>query len=336
MDELDKLRQKLQNNPANQEGQRQNNSNGLYPFWNTPVDTTVTLRFLPDADEDNIMFWRERQIISIPFASVEGHPEMEDVIVQVPCVKMYGKNEKCPINEETKAWWKTDKEDYARRYWPKKTYLYQGFVRSSGFDEENPPENPIRRFVMNKNIHSMIEASILDPEMEHMPTDYDNGTDFKIVKRQGPKYADYSTSSFARKESPLTDDERKAIDEFGLYDLGSFLPKRPTEDELNVMYQMFVESLKDSQSVFRLEWANYYRPRGVDLDMSKVPNAGASESLKGNESVANVTTESTQKSEPEPEPEPEPAQKAPEPEADNGGGSDTDDIVAQLKNRINK
>ena len=342
--ELDKLREQIQNTGANNTF-RQNNSNGFYPFWNTPTDTTVTLRFLPDGDEDNVRFWRERQIIQIPFANVEGHPELENIVVEVPCVKMYGKNEKCPIQEETRPWWKTDKEDYARRYWPKKTYIYQGFVRSSGFEEEEPPENPIRRFVVNKTIHTMIEASIMDPEMESMPTDYDNGTDFKIVKRQGPKYADYSTSSFARKESPLTEDERESIDKFGLFDLSTFLPKKPSQEALDVMYDMFLESLKDQQSTYKLEWAEYFRPKGAQLDTSKVSGGTAArETLNTNESVAdtvknnNAETPMEEESKPEPQPQKETASKESNEESagEEKGGANADDILSQLRDRINK
>lgn len=329
MSDLDKIRERL-NNSNGGGGNSQSNSGAFYPFWNAPVDTTVSIRFLPDGDENNVFFWRERQIIRIPFASVEGHPELENVIVEVPCMKMYGKNEVCPIQAETKPWWKTEKEDLARRYWPKKTYLYQGFVRASELQEDETPENPIRRFVINKPIHQMIEAALMDPEMENTPTDYDNGTDFKIVKRQGAKYYDYSTSSFARKESALTQDERDAIDQFGLFDLSTFLPKKPDENEQKVIYEMFLESLKGDDATYRLEWANTFRPKGVELNVSATSSAG-------NTSTSSSTkTEEKEESASKPEKVEEKEPETPESnDSKEEGSGKADDILAQLRSRIN-
>ena len=39
----------------------------IYPFWNMDTDSTAVIRFLPDADNSNTFFWRERQIIKMTF-----------------------------------------------------------------------------------------------------------------------------------------------------------------------------------------------------------------------------------------------------------------------------
>ena len=75
-------------------GSRSFGASASYPFWDAPNNTTTVLRFLPDSDPNRIYFWRERQVIGIPFATVEGHPELTNVIVEVPCVKMYNKKKR--------------------------------------------------------------------------------------------------------------------------------------------------------------------------------------------------------------------------------------------------
>ena len=60
--------------------------NAIYAFWNISEGTTSTLRFLPDSDEENTFFWKERQMIRLAFPGVKGQDEGRNVTVQVPCV----------------------------------------------------------------------------------------------------------------------------------------------------------------------------------------------------------------------------------------------------------
>ena len=213
-----------------------------YPFWNIPMNSTATIRFLPDGDDNNSYFWVERQIIKMPFPGVKGGDTNKPITVSVPCLDMYGK--KCPIQAETKDWWNDPAMvDQARTYYKKRTYLYQALVVSSPFKEEKPPENPVRRLVINKSIHDKIKASLMDPDIEDMPTDFDNGLDFRLIKTQQGKYANYDTSSFARKTRSLNEEEREAIEKHGLFDLKSFLPKEPDEKTVKLIMEMFEDSV---------------------------------------------------------------------------------------------
>ena len=108
---------------------------------------------------------------------------------------------------------------------------------------EETPENPIRRFVIGPQIFKLLKAALMDPDMENLPTDYDAGTDFRLTKTQKGQYADYSTSNWARKERSLNEAERQAIETHGLFDLNEFMPKRPSQDELNVIMEMFEASV---------------------------------------------------------------------------------------------
>ena len=101
----------------------------------------------------------------------------------------------------------------------------------------------------------------MDPDMENLPTDYAAGLDFNIKKTSKGGYADYNTSTWARKETALNADEAEAIEKFGLYDLNDFLPKQPTDVELKVIKEMFEASV-DGQPYDPDRWANYYKPSG--------------------------------------------------------------------------
>lgn len=239
----------------------------MYPFWDINEGTTAKIRFLPDADNANPYFWVERSMIRLPFSGIVGQ-STTPVVVQVPCVEMYGKGNTCPILNEVRPWWNDPKlEEKARNYWKKKSYIFQGFVRENPLTEDNPPENPIRRFVISPQIFNIIKTALLDPEMESMPTDYDNGLDFIVAKTMKGKYADYTTSKWSRKESALNQEELEAIDEFGLFNLSEFLPKKPSEVELKVMFEMFTASL-NNEPYDPVAWGDYYRPYGMNTQTS--------------------------------------------------------------------
>ena len=122
--------------------------------------------------------------------------------------------------------------------------------------------NPIRRFIISPQIFNLIKNALMDPDMENLPTDYTGGLDFTIKKTSKGGYADYSTSTWARKESALTAQEQAAVDQFGLYNLSDFLPKRPGEVELKVIKEMFEASV-DGQPYDPDRWGAYFKPPGL-------------------------------------------------------------------------
>jgi hypothetical protein len=200
--------------------------NAIFAHWNIPEGTSASLRFLPDADENNTFFWKERQMIRLQFPGVKGGDENKPVTVQVPCVEMWG--EQCPVHAEIRPWFKDPTmEDMGRKYWKKRSYIFQGFVAQSEMQEDSVPENPIRRFVISPQIYKIISSALMDPEFQEIPTDYEAGTDFKIVKSTKGQYADYSTSNWGRRERSLDQVERDAIATHGLFNLNDFLPKKP-------------------------------------------------------------------------------------------------------------
>ena len=251
--------------------------NSIYCHWNMDEGTTATLRFLPDADTNNPYFWTERQIIKLPFNGVKGDSASKRIEVQVPCVEMYGPEYHCPILAEVRPWYKDETlKELANKYWKKRAYLFQGFVRANPIGDDKAPANPIRRFVISPQIFTIVKASLMDPEMEELPTDFLRGLDLNIKKTSKGGYADYSTSTWARKESALTDAEQAAIDTHKLYNLSDFLPKKPGEAELRIIKEMFDASV-DGKPYDLERWGQYYRPWGLDAPAGTTPAAPAAE-----------------------------------------------------------
>lgn len=243
---------------------RQNNfDRTTYPFWNLETGKESTVRFLPDADTSNGFFWVEKQMIKLPFAGIKGESDNRPVIVNVPCVEMYNDGSVCPIIAEIRPWWNDPSlKEMARTYYKKRSFIYQGLIVEDGLNEEEVPENGVRRLDIGPQLHEIIKASLVDPDMEVNPTDYVDGSDFRILKSSKGEYADYSTSKFRAKSRPLSADEAGIIDTYGLKELKSYLPKKPTAEEMEIIKEMFQASV-DGEPYDADAWGQYFRPAGM-------------------------------------------------------------------------
>ena len=263
MASLAEIRAKLAEQQNRTTGSTGGGDNAIYPHWNMQEGKEAVVRFLPDGNSDNTFFWVERAMIKLPFAGVKGESDNRNVIVQVPCVEMYNDGTACPILSEVRPWFKDKSlEDMGRKYWKKRSYIFQGFVADDPLNEESTPENPIRRFIIGPQIFQIIKGALMDPELEELPTDYMRGVDFRIKKTSKGGYADYSTSQWSRRERALSDTEKAAVDSHGLFNLNDFLPKKPTEVELKVMKEMFEASV-DGEAYDMDRWGQYFRPAGM-------------------------------------------------------------------------
>jgi len=329
---LAEIRAKLKEAESRTGGSNQSSGgdNAIYPFWNLKEGEQSTVRFLPDGDQSADFFWKERLMIKLPFAGVKGETDSRPVQVQIPCMEMYG--ESCAILNEVRGWFKDPTlEDMGRKYWKKRSYIFQGFVTENGLNEDSLPENPIRRFIIGPQIFQLIKSALLDPDMEELPTDYTAGVDFRIVKTSKGGYADYSTSNWARRERPLTEAEKSAIEKHGLFNLNDFLPKKPTDVEIKVMQEMFQASV-DGEAYDPERFGQYFRPAGMAARTGD-PNVAAS-------SNATATSQSAPATAPAPAAEPvveatatptAPAVEAEAPKTDNKA----EDILAMIRSRQN-
>ena len=290
--------------------------NAIFPFWNIPENSTAILRFLPDGDASNDFPWRERQIINLDFPGVKGGDENKRITVKVPCVEMW--KETCPVHAEIRPWYKDPSlKEEANKYWKKRSYIFQGFAVQSSLAEETVPENPIRRFIINTSIFNIIKAGLMDPEMESLFTDYDNGTDFRLTKTTKGQYADYTTSNFARRERGLSEVERAAIEQYGLFSLNDFMPKKPSKEEVDVIYDMFKASV-DGELYDPQRWGQFFKPSGFMTDND----------TSSRETVSKPVSKPTvvQSNDEEPPFDPDPA---PSPESKKN----VNDILSMIRNR---
>jgi hypothetical protein len=328
MASLAEIRAKLKEQETRSSGGSQGGGdNAIYPFWNMKEGESGTLRFLPDGNADNTFFWAERLMIKLPFAGVKGETDSRPVQVQIPCMEMYG--ETCNILNEVRGWFKDPSlEDMGRKYWKKRSYVFQGFVTDNPLADDNTPENPIRRFIIGPQIFQIIKQALMDPDMEELPTDYTAGVDFRLNKTSKGGYADYGTSNWARRERPLADNEMAAVNTHGLFNLNDFLPKKPDEVAQKAMQEMFEASV-DGEAYDAERWSNYFRPAGMQ--------ARTGDPMKAASPQATATSQSAPAPAPTPAPvaapvvaEATPA-AAPAAEAPAEGGAQ--DILAMIRAR---
>ncbi len=352
------LRAKLQaQENRSQQNQQQSKKIGgdksIFPHWNLTDGSSSLLRFLPDADSENVYFWTERQMIKLPFAGIKGQNENKEVVVQVPCIEMYGESKKCPLLAEVRTWYKDKSlEETANKYWKKRSYILQGFVRQNGLQDDETPENPIRRFIVTPQIFKNIKKSLLDPDFNVMPSDFNQGLDFKVIRTKNPGgYADWSTSDWAFMKGPtaLTEAERAAIELHGLYNLRDFLPKEPSESELKIIKDLFEASV-DGRMYDPDKWAAYYKPWGLQTGGSSsddvVGEEGSYESVKKVSVPVSNPTQTVQKAASTVEDDSPPwdtteyetmrVSQVSASTSQPASGSKTQDLLAMIRSRQNK
>ena len=323
---LAEIRAKLQEAQGKSTGQSTGGGdNAIYPHWNMQEGKEAVIRLLPDGNTNNTFFWVERAMIKLPFAGIKGETDSRPVQVQVPCVEMYNDGTACPILSEVRGWFK-DKalEEMGRKYWKKRSYIFQGFVVEDPIREEKTPENPIRRFIIGPQIYQIIRSALMDPELEELPTDFLRGVDFRIAKTSKGGFADYSTSKWSRRERALSDLEKAALESHQLHNLSDFLPKKPTDVELKVMKEMFEASV-DGEAYDLERWGQYFKPAGLGSatgDPNKATSRAAAPAPVADEDDAPFDTTPAPK-----------AEAAPAPAGDAGGASRAQDILAMIRNR---
>ena len=331
---LAEIRAKLQASSQNNGGSGTGGDNQIYPHWNIAEGQTATVRFLPDGDPNNTFFWIERAMIKLPFAGIKGETNSKPTQVQVPCMEMWG--ETCPVLTEVRPWFKDKNlEEMGRKYWKKRSYLFQGFVVDSKLQEDKTPENPIRRFIINPSVFDVIKSILLDQDLEHTPTDYEHGRDFYLVKTTKGQYANYSSSKWAMKERALTEDELGAVAQFGLYNLEQFLPKKPDDAHLKAIMEMFEASV-DGQPYDADKWGQYYKPAGFGSNTTSAAAPAASDDNEDAEPAApaapapKLVVSNETKTEPPFTPDAPAAPKA------ASSGQRAEDILAMIRNRQKK
>jgi len=98
----------LKNAFAKPEGQNQNFGDN-YPFWNIADGESVTIRFIPDANNENPMgFLLEKKMHKL---EINGQRR------SIPCLKMYDKDADCPICALSQEHYKAGDKITGKKYY---------------------------------------------------------------------------------------------------------------------------------------------------------------------------------------------------------------------------
>lgn len=257
-------------------------SNNVWYRYRNVLSTgqSCTLRFLP-ASEENASgpFWLPKKIIRLKFADPVNVGQ--DVNLNIPVMQMYvgGKTsddlilgQVTRLYEEADALDKNGETEKAKQVRAKASYHYikgesiaQGFVISGPPEKETPPENPIRVFELNKTIVKLITAKLEtenpDLKLDFWPCHGRKGYNFIIHKglTGDGKYAAYNEGTgFSSKTSPLSDDHIAAIEKHGLWNLSTFLPPRPADDEYALLAEIVEQSIAGNR-VWDSDWETGFK-----------------------------------------------------------------------------
>ena len=305
--DLKAMRAKMESKNASTQFQNTSTSSDIFKFGDLKVGDEIRIRFVEDADKTNSFFWRERHSRTLRFDSLllpNGTTMMKDTYVSVPAFNLksnetslddlpqeylYKSNEDV-IQQKIKGFWidgdKTSQALY-NKFGKKVTYLFQGFVRSPGY------ETKLYRFVINKELFNLIKTFMTDSEIEDVPCDVVNGRDFilrvseknAVINGSNTKVKDYVTNSkWSSKVTPLTAEEMAYLEENESFDLKKYLPKRPSAEQETIMLNMYNASY-DGNPYDIKNWASTYRPDNIRLDQD------GNVKLKEGEATANLGTE---------------------------------------------
>jgi hypothetical protein len=210
-----------------------------YPFYKMAIGKSATLRFLPDANQDNDLgFLKERKLWE---TTIDGEK------VRATSLESFG--EPCPILALSRQFYKANDKVNGKKFWPKTDYMARAIVVKDGLPPD--PETgetytgKVVTLALGKTLYDIISHGISSGELgDDLPCHTENGVDFIINRSEkkgpnGESWSDYSLSKFARSNRALTEDELVVVeftDENGgtpnFVDLQVLLGKKPTVEYL--------------------------------------------------------------------------------------------------------
>lgn len=206
-----------------------------YAFYKLPEGKSSTLRFIPDANQDNELgFLLERRMHELV---INGEKQ------RVACLEMYG--EKCPLCETSRQYYKAKDNTNGKKFWPKKDHMARALIVKDGLPADASPGGSSVGKVMSlsigKTLYDKIAHSISSGELgDDLPCEFVGGTDFVITRttKPGPtgeKWSDYSLSNFARSSRSLEEEEIALLEQTddnggtpNYVELKTLLPKKPS------------------------------------------------------------------------------------------------------------
>lgn len=220
-------------------------SGDKYPFWEIPLDQRAVIRFLPDGNKENIIFYVEKleHILEI---KENGEVKKE----RIPCLQMYG--EKCPICKLSQDFYKAGDKESGKYYYRVKYAMARALIVEDPLppDEETGKnyKGKVCTLQLSYQLHQKIKEQLLELLTEDEDTDvtdFKNGYDFIIKKVKQGEYENYTIGSgFARKPRALTEEELQTIE---LVDLTSLLPENPGVAYVKKMLDKHISGSDDEE-----------------------------------------------------------------------------------------
>lgn len=286
--DLNALRAKYAAETAKIKNNSNNFTSQVFDFRNLKVGDSVRVRFIEDSDE-NPVFWRERRTRNLKFNSVKdtsGAVLNQATYVDIPAFNkkfdevlwsnlpneyLYGNDEDVIQKRIGNFWDGTDagKELYGK-FKRRKTYVMRGFLES---DVEGYERNKVYRFIVTEDLFNLISSFMSDTEIAYAPTDKVNGLDFIInvtgknasLNGKTQEVKDYTTSKYARKETPLSEEELNYLQNNELPALLTFIYQKPDAEHEQAMIEMF-EAIMNDDPYDVTRWGKFYKPNNVQFD----------------------------------------------------------------------
>lgn len=285
---LDALRAKYNAETAKIKNSSGNFTSQVFDFRNLKVGDSVRVRFIEDS-EPNDVFWRERRTRNLKFNSVRDvtgavlnqatyvdipafNKKFDEPLWSNPPADYLYESKDDVIQQRIGNFWDgtdTGKELY-NKFKRRKTYVMRGFLES---DVDNYERNRVYRFIVTEDLYNLISSFMKDTEIAYAPTDVDNGLDFIInvtgknasVGGKTQEVKDYSTSKYARKETPLSDEERSYLQNNELPALITYVYPKPDAEHENAMIEMF-EAIMEDEPYDVVRWGKFYKPNNIQFD----------------------------------------------------------------------
>lgn len=195
-----------------------------FPFFTMNDGEQSTIRFLPDANNENPLgFLVEKRTHVL---KVNGRDK------SIPCLKMYGKT--CPICTASSQYYNAGDRVNGKKYYRKIQHIGQALVMATTVVPKEGEENfegTVRLLQISPQIHKVIQEAIMSGDLEAVPSDFEEGTNFIIKKDKQGEYSSYSFSKFAKRETALDEDTIEYVTS-QLKDLGTLLPSEPSLEEV--------------------------------------------------------------------------------------------------------
>lgn len=212
-----------------------NYDNDVFPFFNAAPETESEVRLLADTNEENpLVFQIERFTHALP---INGKIQKG-----IPCIAMYGVD--CPICERSVKYYKVARDlkentksadgplgpnaAKGKLYWRNKDSIARGLVLKDPLPVEEGKESHLGKTRTLYLTGSVIDRVIGDlssfGDNESPPWDLENGVNFIFRKTMKGSQANYATSGFARRSSPIPEEYKSNVK---LVDLKSLLPANP-------------------------------------------------------------------------------------------------------------